>query len=77
LQESTAEHVVLRSQNGITHTLARKEIEEFQATGVSLMPVGLEAQISPEQMVDLLAYIKNWRYLQQGVPALATPQPAP
>jgi putative membrane-bound dehydrogenase-like protein len=77
LQESTAEHVVLRSQNGITHTLARKEIESFQATGVSLMPVGLEAQIAPEQMVDLLAYIKNWRYLQQGVPALATPQPSP
>jgi hypothetical protein len=27
-------------------------------------------------MWDLLAYIKNWRYLQEGLPIQATPTPA-
>jgi putative heme-binding domain-containing protein len=73
LQESTADVVILKSQNGATHRLMRDEIESFQSTGNSLMPVGIEQQISPREMVDLLAYIKNWRYLQQGLPIQASP----
>jgi putative heme-binding domain-containing protein len=73
LQESTADVVTLKSQNGATHRLMREEIESFQSTGNSLMPVGIEQQISPREMVDLLAYIKNWRYLQQGLPIQASP----
>jgi hypothetical protein len=32
------------------------------------MPVGLEKQITIEQMADLIAFIKNWRYLDGSVP---------
>jgi hypothetical protein len=53
----------------------REEIESFQSTGISLMPSGIEQQVSPEEMWDLLGYIKNWRYLQEGLPIQATPTP--
>jgi putative membrane-bound dehydrogenase-like protein len=76
LQEATPEVVTIKSQNGTIHRLMRAEIESFQSTGNSLMPVGIEQQVSPQEMWDLLAYIKNWRYLQEGLPIQATPTPA-
>ena len=36
--------------------------------GVSLMPVGLEKNITVQQMADLISYIKNWRYLNGRIP---------
>jgi hypothetical protein len=32
------------------------------------MPVGLERNITPQQMADLLSFLKNWRYLDGSVP---------
>jgi hypothetical protein len=32
------------------------------------MPEGLEKEISHQQMADLIAFIKNWRYLDGSVP---------
>ncbi len=75
LQEATKEVVTIKSQNGTIHRLMREEIESFQSTGISLMPSGIEQQVSPEEMWDLLGYIKNWRYLQEGLPIQATPTP--
>jgi putative membrane-bound dehydrogenase-like protein len=69
MTEATAHTVTLRGQNAKVITLNRSEITEFKATGVSLMPEGIEAQISPQDMADLIGYIKNWRYLNGTVPA--------
>jgi lambda repressor-like predicted transcriptional regulator len=71
MEESSEDNVVLRLQNGTRVSIARAEIQDLKATGVSLMPVGFEAQLSPESMNDVIAYIKNWRYAQQQVPAQA------
>ena len=49
-------------------TLARDEIEELRSNGVSLMPEGLEQNIPPQDMADLIAFIKNWRYLDGRTP---------
>ena len=38
------------------------------ADGTSLMPVGIERTIPPQEMADLIAFIKNWRYLDGAVP---------
>ena len=46
----------------------RDQIEELHSDGVSLMPVGLEKNIDHQQMADLIAFIKNWRYLDGSVP---------
>jgi putative heme-binding domain-containing protein len=71
MEESSQENIVLRLQNGNRVPIVRSEIENLKATGVSLMPVGFEAQLSPTAMNDVIAYIKNWRYVQQQVPAQA------
>jgi hypothetical protein len=36
---------------------------------VSLMPEGLEREIPPPAMADLIAFIKGWRYLGRDGPA--------
>ena len=48
--------------------MARGEIEQLKSTGVSLMPDGLEKTIPPQEMADVIAFIKNWRYLDGRVP---------
>jgi hypothetical protein len=50
-------------------TLRRDEVELLQSTGLSLMPEGLEKDIPPQDMADLISFIKNWRYLDGRTPA--------
>jgi putative heme-binding domain-containing protein len=38
-------------------TILRSEIQRLQSTGLSLMPEGLEKQIPPAAMADLLQYL--------------------
>jgi putative heme-binding domain-containing protein len=67
----TASSVTLKQPDNKTVTVLREEIEELRSNGVSLMPVGVEKNITVQQMADLLAFIKNWRYLDGRVPAQA------
>ncbi len=49
-------------------TLPRDQIEVLQSTGQSLMPDGLEKNVSIEEMTDLLRFLKDWRYLDGKTP---------
>jgi putative membrane-bound dehydrogenase-like protein len=60
----TASSVTLRRADNQTDVVLRQDIEDMQSTGVSLMPEGLEKNIPVEAMADLLAFLKNWRYLE-------------
>ena len=62
LTSETAGSLTLLSPGGESVTLPRGEVLELNSEGVSLMPVGLENQITPEQMTDLIAFLKGWRY---------------
>lgn len=64
----TAASITLRQPEGKEQTILRSEIEELRSTGLSLMPVGFEKNITVEQMADLIAFVKNWRYLDGSVP---------
>ncbi len=64
----TANAVTLRQQENKTITILRQDIEEMKNSGKSLMPVGLEQKIPPQDMADLISYIKNWRYLDGKTP---------
>jgi putative heme-binding domain-containing protein len=64
----TATSITLKQPEGKTVLILRQEIDELRSSGVSLMPEGLEKNISVEQMADLIAFIKNWRYLDGAVP---------
>jgi putative heme-binding domain-containing protein len=68
IASETATSVTLRQPEGKEVTLLRSDIEELKSNGVSLMPIGLEKNISVEQMADLISFIKNWRYLDGSVP---------
>ena len=72
LKDANSQTITLQSQNGTLTTLSRSEIEELKSSGTSLMPEGIESQISAKDMADLLWYVKNWRYAADNVPANAT-----
>lgn len=65
LTGETASGVTLKIPEGQSLTLQRDEIDILRSTGVSLMPEGLEQNVSIQQMADLISFIKNWRYLDQ------------
>jgi len=57
----TPDAVVLRLAEGKEQTVARQEIEEMIANGKSLMPEGVEKDVSIQQMADLMEYLKGQR----------------
>jgi putative membrane-bound dehydrogenase-like protein len=71
LASETSTGVTLKQAEGKSITLRRDEIDELHSDGVSFMPEGLERDIPPQDMADLISFIKNWRYLEPGetVPA--------
>ncbi len=50
--------VVLRVPGGLSQTVARSEITKMESTGMSLMPVGLEAALSKEEVADIIGVLK-------------------
>ncbi len=71
LTAETSTSVTLKQAEGKEVTLRRDEIEELRSDGVSFMPDGMEKNIPPQDMADLIGFIKHWRYLDGGpeVPA--------
>ena len=68
ISAETATSITLRQQENKTLSVLRADIEAIQTSGVSLMPEGFEKHLSKQQMADLIAFIKNWRYLEQPIP---------
>jgi putative membrane-bound dehydrogenase-like protein len=59
----TSASITLRQPEAKTVTLLRTQLLEFSTSGQSLMPEGLEQDLSHQDLADLLTYIKKWRYL--------------
>jgi putative heme-binding domain-containing protein len=68
ISAETASSITLKRAEGQQDVVLRQDIEAIQSSGVSLMPEGLEKSISVAEMADLLSFLKNWRYLDGGVP---------
>jgi putative heme-binding domain-containing protein len=71
LASESSNSVTLKQQEGKSETILRSEIEELRCDGISLMPEGLEKDIPPQEMADLISFIKNWRYLDNSSQAPA------
>lgn len=54
-----ATETTLRMPGGIDKTFSRSQVASMKGLGMSLMPEGLEATVSVEEMADLLAYLLN------------------
>lgn len=76
--EESSQHLTLRNQSSPSIVLSKSDIDSVKSSGLSLMPEGIESQIDEASMVDLIGYIKNWRYVGGEAPRLkASAAPVP
>ncbi|TWU06112.1 PVC-type heme-binding CxxCH protein [Stieleria varia] len=52
-------NVVLKMAENKVVSVSRDEIEEIKSNDISLMPEGIEKEVTPQQMADLLAYLRQ------------------
>jgi putative membrane-bound dehydrogenase-like protein len=55
----TSTTITLRRAEGVVEQVARSQVEEFRGTGKSLMPEGFEQSLSPSQLADLMAFLRQ------------------
>jgi putative membrane-bound dehydrogenase-like protein len=59
----TASSLTLRRGEGQEDVVLQQDIDEMKSSGVSLMPEGLEKNVTIEGMADLIAFLKGWRFI--------------
>jgi putative membrane-bound dehydrogenase-like protein len=59
LTSETGSSITLVAADGNKHEIARTELYELSSTGKSLMPEGLEKDITVAEMADLLAFLRQ------------------
>jgi putative heme-binding domain-containing protein len=57
IASETASSLTLRRAEKVEDTILRSQIDEIQATGKSLMPEGLEMQLSKQDVADVIGYL--------------------
>jgi putative membrane-bound dehydrogenase-like protein len=55
----TASGLTLVQGGGVQETILRSDIQEIRASNLSLMPEGLEQALTPQDLADLIAWIKQ------------------
>jgi putative heme-binding domain-containing protein len=58
LAEESANSVTLKRAEGATDVVPRSRIESIASSGLSLMPEGLEKGLTPQDLADLIAYVR-------------------
>jgi putative membrane-bound dehydrogenase-like protein len=61
MRDETANDILLITGANQSIRIPRSEIEETHLGKVSVMPSGLESQLTPQQLADLLAYLRSCR----------------
>ncbi len=59
IASETPTTLVFKTAAGTTETVLRKDLVSLRATGLSLMPEGFEAALSPQAMADLISYVSG------------------
>jgi putative heme-binding domain-containing protein len=57
IAEESAASLTLKRADGTTESVLRRDIASITGSGLSLMPEGVEASVTVEQMADLLAFL--------------------
>lgn len=55
--EDSSEKIVLKIQGGKLETIPREDVEDAKQSTKSLMPEGLESQMTPQELADLFALL--------------------
>jgi len=59
LAAETATSITLKKEEGVEQTILRREIDEMEASSISMMPAELEKEVSPQDLADLLGYLRE------------------
>lgn len=59
VSSESATAVTLRRQDGKEDVLLRSQIEEMASSGQSLMPEGMEKDLKPADLADLIAFLAS------------------
>ncbi len=59
IESESVNSVSLRMPNGLSRNVLRTHITELRSSGMSIMPEGLEENLSLQSMADLIAFLKN------------------
>src|SRR5206468_8921834 len=59
LLEDTGVSLTLAAPEGKRLVVPRSELEQLKSSGKSLMPEGIERDVSPAEMTDILVYLKQ------------------
>lgn len=57
----TSASLTLKMAGNLTKSVLRSDVASLKSTGISLMPEGLEAAMTPQSLADLIAYLKMAR----------------
>ena len=68
IASESAAGITLKRENNQTETVLRADVEEVRSSGLSLMPEGLEKNMTVQEVADLIRFLKDWRYLDGAVP---------
>lgn len=55
----TSASLTLKMAGNLTKSVLRSDVASLKSTGISLMPEGLEAAMTPQSLADLIAYLKR------------------
>ena len=59
VKAETSTSLTLAQSGGLEEKILRNDIAEIKASGLSLMPEGLEQSMTPQELADLIAYVKH------------------
>jgi putative membrane-bound dehydrogenase-like protein len=68
LASETATSITLKGQEGKEQILLRADLDELQSTGKSLMPEGLEKDLSKQDLADVMAYVAQTGLSPKNLP---------
>jgi len=57
IADESAASLTLKRADGLADTVLRRDIAQLSGSGLSLMPEGVEAAVTVEQMADLIAFL--------------------
>jgi putative heme-binding domain-containing protein len=59
VETETDQYITIKKMGGSSETIYKTDIKSFASLGTSLMTEGLESNMTPQDMADLLAYLQN------------------
>ena len=59
LAAETATSITLCREEGVEQTILRRNIDEMEASPISMMPEDLEKQVTPQDVADLIGYLRE------------------